>query len=186
MNQSMDKSSEIIKFYRDGRIIFSVEDVMTNRLDKKLYKIGFKLIPLDANNQSIKENILTHYMDVIEVKRMIFHILMKDDISGLYNNKEQIKGREFACYKDLKGGTVDNEVRSRILTFFKFDNSYIFQLSIHPGRVHGKGAILPTAGPIHKLYIRLTKEEIEQFAIELRDYIQQKEILQFKKYYHVE
>lgn len=183
--ENVNHSAEIIKFYRDGKIIFSVEDVMTDRLDRKRYKIGFKLIPLDEKNRSIKEKVITHYMDVIDVKRMIFHILQRADVSGLYNNKEKVGGQVFDCYKDLKGGTVDDKVRSRILTFFKHNNSYIFQLSIHPGKIHGKGAVVPIGGAIHKLYIRLTKEELEYLAIELRDFILQKEILQFRKYHRV-
>ncbi|QOY37623.1 hypothetical protein AWH56_008595 [Anaerobacillus isosaccharinicus] len=180
------KSREITAFFRDKQLKFAVEDAMTNKLDKSMYKIALKFIPLDKDNKAKKEEIMAHYMDVSEVKRLIHHVLNKQNLTGLYNASEKKQGNDVPCYKDMKGGQTSEGIKSRILTFVETNGEYFFQLSLHDGRKYGQGAVVPTSGPKKKLYIKLSGAELETLAIELRDYIQQKEVRQFHFYHYTD
>lgn len=184
------KSREIVKFYRDKNILLAVEDAMTNKLEKSLYKIAFKLVPQDQNNKAKKNDTLTHYLDVSEVKRLIFHFMHRGTIVGLFNNEETTKNGKIPCYKDLKGGLVNGTIQSRIFTMLTQRGSkgeeYIIQLSVHDGKKYGQGAIIPTSGPRKRLYIKLSAAEMEEMILELNDYIRYKELSQFRHYHNVE
>ncbi|WP_374724124.1 hypothetical protein [Calidifontibacillus erzurumensis] len=181
------KNRVISTFYRDKQILLAVEDAMTNKLDKSLYKIAFKLVPQDQNNKAKKEEILIHYLDVSEAKRIAHHYINKGTFKYLYNNTEQTKNGKVDCYKDMKGGLSNGRIQSRIFTLLENnDGSTIIQLTIHEGRKYGQGAIIPTSGPKKRLYIKLSRAEIEELVLELNDYIRNKELYQFPYYHPVE
>lgn len=180
------KSRQIVTFYRDRNILLAVEDAMTNKLDKSLYKIAFKLVPQDQNNKAKRDEILAHYLDVSEAKRIIYHFIHKRSFKDLYNKTEKSQAGELPCYKDMKGGMSNGKIQSRILTLIETQGSYFIQLTIHEGRKYGQGAVIPTSGPKKKLFIKLSAAEMEELIIEMNDYIRNKELCQFNKYHSVD
>ncbi|MEK5280378.1 hypothetical protein NSS82_19165 [Paenibacillus sp. FSL H7-0735] len=177
------QNNEIIKVYRDKKIIFSLADLMTNKLNPKQYKINLRLIPLNVDNKANKEGNLDHYLDVLVMKRVCFHIL-NGSLNRLFNKTEDIRGKKIPCYKDMKGTITNGHVLSRIFTLSYDDKGNLnFKLSEHSGKQTDQGAITPTSGPIRQAYIALTPEEAELVAIGVQDYMNQKEIIQFKQYH---
>ncbi len=133
--------------------------------DPKRSKIAFTLVEFDDSNKATQR--VRHYVDADDMK-----LVCHDLLAGT-----------FTAFEDQKGSVHDDYTEARVLSFkkeTKYRQPYVLRIDNGQGEVYGQGQVKMVKAT-DSLTLQMPEFEARKMALVVLDYIQQWEMIHFRK-----
>ncbi len=161
-NNNQGSKIQIYRYVASGKIL-DVTDLLS--FDPKRSKIAFALVEFDDQNKATQR--VRHFVDATDMK-----LLCHDVLTGLFT--------EFA---DEKGSGNGDYTEARVLSFkkeTKYRQPYVLRIDNGQGEVYGQGQV-KMVKVTDTLTLQMPEMEARKMALTVRDYIDQWQIIHFRK-----
>lgn len=153
---------QIFRFVAKDKIL-DLTDLLA--FDPRRSKITFTLVEFDDNNKATQR--VRHYVDADDMK-----LVCHDLLAGT-----------FTSFEDQKGSAHDDYTEARVLSFkkeAKYRQPYVLRIDNGQGEVYGVGQVKMVKAT-DSLTIQMPEFEARKLALVVLDYIQQWEMIYFRK-----
>ena len=153
---------QIFRFVAKNKLV-DVTDLLA--LDPKRSKVAFTLVEFDDNFKATQR--VRHYVDADD-----FKLVCHDLLAGT-----------FTQFEDQKGTAHDDYTEARVLSLkkeTKYRQPYVLRIDNGQGEVYGTGQVKMVKAT-DSLTLQMTEFEARKMALVVLDYIQQWEMLNFRK-----
>ncbi len=153
---------QIFRFVAKDKIV-DLTDLLA--FDPKRSKIAFTLVEFDDSNKATQR--VRHYVDADDMK-----LVCHDLLAGT-----------FTAFEDQKGSVHDDYTEARVLSFkkeTKYRQPYVLRIDNGQGEVYGQGQVKMVKAT-DSLTLQMPEFEARKMALVVLDYIQQWEMIHFRK-----
>jgi len=153
---------QIFRFVAKDKIV-DLTDLLA--FDPRRSKIAFTLVEFDESNKATQR--VRHYVDADDMK-----LVCHDLLAGT-----------FTAFEDQKGSVHDDYTEARVLSFkkeTKYRQPYVLRIDNGQGEVYGQGQVNMVKAT-DSLTLQMPEFEARKMALVVLDYIQQWEMIHFRK-----
>ena len=153
---------QIFRFVAKDKIL-DIADLLA--FDPKRSKVAFTLVEFDEHNTATQR--FRHYVDADDMK-----LVCHDLLAGT-----------FTSFEDQKGSAHDDYTEARVLSFkkeAKYRQPYVLRVDNGQGEVYGQGQVKMVKAT-DSLTIQMPEFEARKLALTVLDYVQQWEMIHFRK-----
>ncbi len=153
---------QIFRFVAKDKIL-DIADLLA--FDPKRSKVAFTLVEFDEHNKATQR--VRHYVDADDMK-----LVCHDLLAGT-----------FTSFEDQKGSAHDDYTEARVLSFkkeAKYRQPYVLRVDNGQGEVYGQGQVKMVKAT-DSLTIQMPEFEARKLALTVLDYVQQWEMIHFRK-----
>lgn len=168
-NQAYNQASQnevskiqIFRYFAKDKIL-DLTDLLA--FDPKRSKITLSLVEFDETNRAAQR--VRHYVDADDMK-----LICHDLLAGT-----------FTAFEDQKGSTYNDHTEARVLSLkkeTKYRQPYVLRIDNGQGEVYGQGQVKMVKAT-DSLTLQLSEWEARKLALVVLDYIQQWEVIHFRK-----
>ena len=164
-NSAQEKEVTKIQIFRSVTKdkIVDLTDLLA--FDPRRSKIAFTLVEFDESNKATQR--VRHYVDADDMK-----LVCHDLLAGT-----------FTAFEDQKGSVHDDYTEARVLSFkkeTKYRQPYVLRIDNGQGEVYGQGQVKMVKAT-DSLTLQMPEFEARKMALVVLDYIQQWEMIHFRK-----